>query len=314
MTNKVLLIFFLFAISSPSLSKDINTECKEFIKNSEISENNANQKEKLLFEKGVLWKVITPKNKINYLYGTMHSQDYLVSKYPHEVKHVLVSSKKLILEVIPDNISNSVYIDRMYYKNSKRLDQILDGVFFERLKQQLDSYNLSENQIKKIKYLKPWAAFNLIGRPKPVRAPSLESNLFRLAKERGLIVESLESMDNIISSLEKINEADQINILKDTICNRKEIIRDIKKLVNLYVNRDIVGIRAFNDIKHSNKRFYDQFMQIMLDDRNKKMLKTIKEEFEFGDVFVAVGISHLIANNSLLELLNGQGYKLEVIY
>ena len=39
-----------------------------------------------------------------------------------------------------------------------------------------------------------------------------------------------------------------------------------------------------------------------------------KEEFEFGDVFVAVGISHLIANNSLLELLNGQGYKLEVIY
>ena len=142
----------------------------------------------------------------------------------------------------------------MYYKNSKRLDQILDGVFFERLKQQLDSYNLSENQIKKIKYLKPWAAFNLIGRPKPVRAPSLESNLFRLAKERGLIVESLESMDNIISSLEKINEADQINILKDTICNRKEIIRDIKKLVNLYVNRDIVGIRAFNDIKHSNKK------------------------------------------------------------
>ena len=95
MTNKVLLIFFLFAISSASLSKDINTECKEFIKNSEISENNANQKEKLLFEKGVLWKVITPKNKVNYLYGTMHSQDYLVSKYPHEVKHVLVSSKKL---------------------------------------------------------------------------------------------------------------------------------------------------------------------------------------------------------------------------
>ena len=55
-------------------------------------------------------------------------------------------------------------------------------------------------------------------------------------------------------------------------------------------------------------------MQIMLDDRNKKMLKTIKEEFKFGDVFVAGGISHLIANNSLLELLNGQGYKLEVIY
>ena len=54
MTNKVLLIFFLFAISSASLSKDINTECKEFIKNSEISENNANQKEKLLFEESSL--------------------------------------------------------------------------------------------------------------------------------------------------------------------------------------------------------------------------------------------------------------------
>ena len=67
MTNKVLLIFFLFAISSASLSKDINTECKKFIKKSGFTENNANQKEKLLFEKGVLWKVITPKNKVNYL-------------------------------------------------------------------------------------------------------------------------------------------------------------------------------------------------------------------------------------------------------
>ena len=54
MTNKVLLIFFLFTISSPSLSKDINTECKEFIKNSEISENNANQKEKLLFDEELI--------------------------------------------------------------------------------------------------------------------------------------------------------------------------------------------------------------------------------------------------------------------
>ena len=55
-------------------------------------------------------------------------------------------------------------------------------------------------------------------------------------------------------------------------------------------------------------------MQLMLHDRNKKMLHKIINEFEVGGVFVAVGILHLIGEQGILEELSNQGYKLKVIY
>jgi len=44
------------------------------------------------------------------------------------------------------------------------------------------------------------------------------------------------------------------------------------------------------------------------------MLNKISREFEKGDVFVAVGILHLISKYGLLEKLYNQGYVIEEIY
>jgi len=167
---------------------------------------------------------------------------------------------------------------------------------------------------KNIKYLKPWAAFNLIGRPKTVTAPTLESNLLKLAKQRMLHIGSLESMDEVISSLEKLSDNDQLNILRDTICNHKSIIKETKTLVDLYVQRDILGILNFNNKKYFDEDLYKRYMQLMLHDRNKKMLSKMINEFENSGIFVAVGILHLISERGILEELSNQGYKLKVIY
>ena len=55
-------------------------------------------------------------------------------------------------------------------------------------------------------------------------------------------------------------------------------------------------------------------MQEMLHNRNNQMLKKISGEFEKGNVFVAVGILHLISKHGLLEKLYNQGYVIEEIY
>ena len=191
---------------------------------------------------------------------------------------------------------------------------ILEEVFFKQLKEQIKNYSLSDEEFKNIKYLKPWAAFNLIGRPKIVNAPTLERNLLKLAKQRMLHIGSLESMDEIISSLEKLSDNDQLNILRDTICNHKSIIKETKILVDLYVQRDILGILNFNNKKYFDEDLYKRYMQLMLYDRNKKMLHKIINEFEDGGIFVAVGILHLISEQGLLEELSNQEYKLKVIY
>ena len=123
-------LFLLIMISNLSFANnDIRNKCKEFSGNIEKSALSLDFKKNILFESGVLWKVTTPNKKINYLYGTMHSQDYSVSRYPPEVRLALVNSKKLILEIIPNHQANVAYIDSMYFKDGKQLNHILEEVF-----------------------------------------------------------------------------------------------------------------------------------------------------------------------------------------
>jgi len=310
-----LLILNILVFQNLLLANDnIELLCKEFLVSSKNTESNSKHNKDILFKTGVLWKIISPEKNTNYLYGTIHSQDYSVSKIPYEVRLALVKSKKLILEIIPDNKANMVYENMIYYKNGKQLDELLEKAFFKKLEKQMKHYDLDDIELNNLKYMKPWAAFNLIGRPKAVRAPSLERNLLKFAQKRMMKIESLETMNEIVSSLDKLSINDQLYILKDTICNRKRVIKEIKTLVDLYVKRDAIGIIELSTSKNFKDETYSRYMQKMLHDRNKKMLKKITKEFNNGNAFVAVGILHLIAKDGLLESLKNLDYTIEVIY
>ena len=315
MNNIYFFLFCLLIIPISSLAEnDLSEVCKDFrlnIENSHTNNTDSAQIENIPFKTGVLWKIESPEGKINYLFGTIHSQDYAVSKYPPQVRLALVKSKTLILETIPDKEANQAFINMMYFKDGQQLDNLLEKVLFEELKNRIQDYGVEQEQVI---YLKPWAAFSLIGRPKPVKAPTLESNLLQTAQQSMLEVRSLETMDEILSALDGLLIEDQIIILKDTICNHDQIIRETKTLVDLYVNRDLAGIVAFNKQPHYDEAVFDRFMQRVLHDRNIKMLERIEKEFTTGNVFVAVGASHLADEKGLLNELSTKGYMITPIY
>ena len=65
---------------------------------------------------------------------------------------------------------------------------------------QMKHYDLDDIELNNLKYMKPWAAFNLIGRPKAVRAPSLERNLLKFAQKRMMKIEDLYGMLELLTS------------------------------------------------------------------------------------------------------------------
>ena len=307
---KYLLITFLFASDFVFASEidDIQTACKPFVSEKESNENLSTD---IKFKKGVLWHIETPDGKSNYLFGTMHSQDYAVSKYPPPVRLALVRSKTLILETIPNEEANQSFINNMFFKDGEKLNDLLASPFYDELKIRIDGYGVEQEQLPN---LKPWAAFSLIGRPKPVRAPTLEYNIMKTAQQYQLEIKSLETMDEILSSLDELAMEDQLTILKDTICNHDKIIRDTKTLVDLYVARDLQGIVDFNKQPHHDEGVFERFMENILYKRNIRMLERIEKAFENGDVFVAVGASHLTEEKGLLHVLSNKSYKVTAIY
>lgn len=312
MNNIVIFLFCLLIIPISTLAEDtFSNICKDFTANIEDSAANTAPEQDIPFNTGLLWKIVSPTGKINHLFGTMHSQDYAVSQFSGQVRLALVKSKTLILETIPNEAANQAFINMMFFKDGQQLDNLLEQDLFEALKLKIPGYGVEQEQVK---YLKPWAAFSLIGRPRPVRAPTLEGNLLQTAQQNMLEVKSLETMEEILSTLDGLAISDQIIILKDTICNHDKIIRETKTLVDLYVNRDLAGMVAFNKQPHYNEAVFDRFMQRVLYDRNNRMLERIEKEFSTGGVFVAVGASHLADEKGLLNELSKKGYVLTPSY
>ena len=283
--------------------------CEQFVS---ITEQDEIKKDTIEtpFKKGLLWKV-EKEGKINYVFGTIHSQDYAVTKFPPQVRLALVKSKTLLMETIPNETSNQAFLNNMYFKDRQLLDGLLEHELLEELKILIKDYGIEPEQVSR---LKPWAAFSIIGRPRPVRAPTQEMNLMQIGLQSGLEVKELESMQEIVSSLDELSMDDQIIILKDTICNHANIIRDTKKLIDLYVARDLEGIVAFNNQPHYDEEIFERFMYQILYKRNAKVIDIIETEFAKGNTFVAIGASHLADEKGILNELQKRGYELTAIY
>lgn len=310
MKHLFLTFFFVSHFAFATETENIQTACEPFI-NYDEKNTSSIASSNIEFKKGVLWRIETPEGKTNYLFGTVHSQDYAVSKYPPQVRLALVRSKVLLMETVPDERANQSFINNMYFKNGEKLNEILAPPFYEELRIRINGYGVEQEQVSN---LKPWAAFSLIGRPRPVRAPTLEYNIMKTAQQFQLEIKSLETMDEILSALDELSMEDQLIILKDTICNHDKIIRDTKKLIDLYVARDLQGIVDFNKQPHYDEAVFERFMENILYKRNITMLERIEKAFANGNVFVAVGASHLADEKGLLNQLSKKFYKITQIY
>ncbi|MEM7027001.1 MAG: TraB/GumN family protein [Pseudomonadota bacterium] len=307
-----LLYLLIFMLSAVTLFAEESTHpisaCGEYLETSSVDVTKINTTTP--FKKGLLWQA-EKDGKTNYVLGTIHSQDYLVTGFPPPIRLALVRSKLLLMETVPSDKANQAFFDAMYFQDGQTLSSYLQAEMLDELSRIAVEYGVPED---KVASLKPWAAFSLIGRPKPVRAASQEMNLLKLGMQTIQRIESLETMEEIVAALEGLSISDQITILEDTICNHSNIIGDAKKLIDLYVARDLEGILAFNQQPHHDEAVFERFMQAILYDRNDRVMNRIMRAFEEGNAFVAIGASHLADENGLLVQLQQAGFKLKSIY
>jgi len=260
---------------------------------------------------GLLWKIRNSQEGISYLFGTMHSQDRKVTVIPPPVRLALLQSRTLVLEVVPDQQAQQQFIESIYFKDDNNLESMLKKDIYNELVLKIADYGITKENVWR---LKPWAAFTLIGRPRPVNATTQEQVLMQLALDSNKTVHGLETMDELTGILDGIPVNDQIIILSDTVCNHAEIIRKTRDLVDMYLSRDLAGIVIFNEQPHYDEAVFDRFMQRILFDRNQRMLERMEPYLQSSGTFIAVGASHLPDVKGLLKLLELKGYKIKKVY
>jgi len=311
---KPLFIITLFSASTAVCSETLEQICQEYRQDPEIiisPDENQNENRNDEFSNGLLWKIETPTGQSNYLFGTIHSQDRAVSRFPPYVRLALAKSQPFIIESVLTEESNKVFFDSIFFKDGQLLSDMISPSIYHYLQEVLPDYGVP---VEKIPNLKPWAAFTLIGRPKPVNAETLDMVLIETARSLNKTIISLENMKELIEPMEKLSLNDQVIILNDTVCNHAQIIQDSWELVQLYLARDLAGIMAFSNQPHFDEDIFDRYIQGILYDRNERMLERIIPYLDNGSAFIAIGALHLAGEKGLLKTLKKKNYRIIRIY
>ncbi len=256
---------------------------------------------------GLIWKV-SKDGMTNTIYGSIHTQEQLATRFPPQVRLAILQSRFYLMEIIVNQESNAVFQNAMFYENGDSLEGQLDPELINLLGYQLTDYGYQKEDAKRIK---PWAAFSTIGAPKLVRALTLDQVLMNFASSRNLDIIGIETMEELIDSFSSIPLFDQLIILADTICNRQKIIAETKNLVDMHMHDDMLGIVKFNDQPHQDEALFERYMQTMVYDRNNKILERILPYFKKGKTFVAIGALHLPGENGLLKLFDDEGFEVK---
>ncbi len=207
---KPLLIFTLITVSTAVCSETLEQICQEYRQDPvELISPAENQKESQgdEFSSGLLWKIETPAGQSNYLFGTMHSQDRAVSRFPPDVRLALAQSQPFIIESVLTEESNKVFFDSIFFKDGELLSDMISPPIYHYLQEVLPDYGVP---VEKIPNLKPWAAFTLMGRPKPVNAKTLDMVLIDTARSLNKTIISLENMKELIEPMQNLSPDDQV--------------------------------------------------------------------------------------------------------
>lgn len=301
---------FLPAVT-PAAEDELARICSDYRFGDEVKAPDPGATPDLRYGQGILWRVETPAGKTSHIFGTLHSQDRRVTGLPPPVRLALVRSRQLLMEVVPDSAENQVFLDAMYVTDGASLTDKLPSPLYREFNRIVVDYHIPPKQANK---LAPWAAFSLIGRPRPVNAPTQEMILQQEAEQRRIPVTGLETMQELVDTLASLANDDQIEILTDTICNHGRIVAGNRILLDLYLERNLAGMVAFNEGDRHDEAVFERFMEKILHERNERMLERMRPHIETGEAFVAVGALHLPDKKGLLNMLEQESYIVTPVY
>lgn len=265
------------------------------------------------FDQGMLWQVKKANHAPSYVFGTIHSEDARVTELAEAVVSAFKQANVFAMEVLLNEQSGQDATAAMFFTDDRNLESVAGKVLYQRSVTALASQGISQDQVF---HMKPWAVFTLLSMPKPKTGLFLDVMLLKSAKRLDMKVMGLESMKEQIAVFDKMSEAFQLVLLKDTLDNYTNMGDLFEKMISLYLKGDLKEIMQLNSnyMALTDDEVAADFEQRLITDRNHRMVQRILPLIDKDSTFVAVGALHLPGQHGILNLLQKQGYELKALH
>jgi uncharacterized protein YbaP (TraB family) len=258
----------------------------------------------------ILWKVTGPEVAgTSYLYGTIHIMDGRVFAYGDEVTTAFESAEQLAVEVELDKIDPASTMRMMFMKDST-LDMLLTEEEYAKLEKVYEE--LTGATLETAKGIKPFfLSANMIQAIIPKdRSVPLDMFFMQTARKADKTVVGLETLEEQMGLIDELSYTAQAKMLVESIDEVGELEEQMNKMVEAYLNMSSDALLELMDDPSIPK----EFMEKLLNERNKIMVKRMIPLIKEKSTFVAVGAAHLFGDEGIVKMLKDKGFTVEPIH
>ena len=262
--------------------------------------------------KGLLWKIHRLGLEPSYLYGTMHLPDKEITTLSRSVLNALDNAQSVTLEVKFDVNTFYEMSKAMNYSDGSTFKGKVGDELYSNAMPLLKKYGFDENLANT---LKPWSAYLSLSIPPSKGGLPLDMVILNRGKRFGAKIYGLETLEEQLGIFDKMPDEDQVQLLKDTVCNYTVFQKDILEMKELYLKQDLAGL-AFMAEKYEpdQEDRYKELMENLITKRNFKMVERMQTRLIEGNAFIAVGALHLPGEEGILGLLEKDGFIVTPVY
>ena len=255
------------------------------------------------------WEIQRGGRLVGELFGTIHSEDPRVLNLPARVRRGFDAADTVVLELDLSRADVFLTLSGMLYGDEGQLRAIAGHALARRAIAALAEYGIPELLASR---MKPWAVATTLSLPPAKTGRFLDQDLAARAAAAGKTVVGLESVAEQLGAMNALADADQTELLRETLDDIAEVRRLHEAMVEVWLAGDLDRLHAIQaeSIGEDPSGAGGRFIEHLLDRRNVLMLERLLPLLNSGRVFVAVGALHLPGPTGLLQGLRERGYDL----
>jgi uncharacterized protein YbaP (TraB family) len=259
----------------------------------------------------LLWKISgMGLKKPSYLFGTMHvlCEDDAILSDPFKAAIAACDEVYFEINLVDINsIMNSLKYMRM--NDSRKLSDLLNDSDYHKVQHYFATHG-SKLPFGMLERLKPMLVSSLIEEDNMncKTTDGMEFVIMKEARGHAKKINGFETAEFQAGLFDSIPYEKQARELVESIDSLDLNRKNTDSLVAVYKRQDLEKI---DEMSRKDDPGMDEYMNLLLYDRNRKWVKALKSLLTERSLVIAVGAAHLPGDQGVISLLKKAGYKVD---
>jgi uncharacterized protein len=270
---------------------------------------------------GLMWRIEKPNLTPSYLFGTIHSTEDSALEVARRAAELIKGAGVVATELGGpiDSIDKANMTAAMLAEALDRDHDTFEGVIPSEDRERIEKFFAGQGYpVEFAHHLKPWFLAILTALPaceaerEALDLPEVDQFLAQTAKDLGVKVVGLETPQEQLDALQTMRPEVAATLLilaarapgmnDDLYATMLRLYRESRPAEILPISDAVGGLSA------AERSAQDQFMRVLLVDRNALMAERAAPLLASGGAFIAVGALHLSGKVGLIERFRADGY------